>query len=285
GHTRRAYAKAAVQFLDWCELQGMKLEEVDPVRAALYFRGLKKAYKVRTVKLHLSACKNLFGWFVTEGVIRGGNPLASIKGPKLSLTKGETPHLSKEEVKTLFDSLTGLGIKDYRDRAMLAILFYAWIRVNALVQMNVSDYQKTSDGFYTLKVVEKGSKHREIPAHHKVVTYVNAYLKAAQIDPQDEQQKTLPLFRTLSRTKQLSENRLDQPNLFRMIRARAKDANIRTDINNHTGRTTGITTYLESGGQREEAQRIAGHADPRTTQLYDRRDLRISQSEIEKVQY
>jgi site-specific recombinase XerD len=36
-------------------------------------------------------------------------------------------------------------------------------------------------------------------------------------------------------------------------------------------RATGITNYLENGGTLEVAQRIAGHADSRTTKLYDRR--------------
>jgi hypothetical protein len=36
-------------------------------------------------------------------------------------------------------------------------------------------------------------------------------------------------------------------------------------------RATGITNYLKNGGTLEVAQRIASHADSRTTELYDRR--------------
>lgn len=53
----------------------------------------------------------------------------------------------------------------------------------------------------------------------------------------------------------------------------------------HSSRGTGITTFLENGGQLEQAQDIAGHADPRTTRLYDRRNDRIGRAEIERVQY
>ena len=38
----------------------------------------------------------------------------------------------------------------------------------------------------------------------------------------------------------------------------------------HTFRATGITAYLSNGGTLEHAQRIAGHASPKTTKLYDR---------------
>jgi hypothetical protein len=43
----------------------------------------------------------------------------------------------------------------------------------------------------------------------------------------------------------------------------------------HSFRVTGITNYLENGGTLEVAQRIAGHADSRTTKLYDRRGQEV----------
>ncbi len=39
---------------------------------------------------------------------------------------------------------------------------------------------------------------------------------------------------------------------------------------NHSWRATGITVFLENGGAIEMAQYMAGHADTRTTKLYDR---------------
>ena len=38
---------------------------------------------------------------------------------------------------------------------------------------------------------------------------------------------------------------------------------------------TGITNFLENDGTLEAAQRIAGHADSRTTKLYDRRGQKV----------
>ena len=46
---------------------------------------------------------------------------------------------------------------------------------------------------------------------------------------------------------------------------------------------TRITIYLDNGGLLEHAQEIAGHADPRTTKLYDRTRDAISLDEIEKI--
>ncbi|ARU43091.1 hypothetical protein CCB81_02560 [Armatimonadetes bacterium Uphvl-Ar2] len=50
-------------------------------------------------------------------------------------------------------------------------------------------------------------------------------------------------------------------------------------------RATGIIAVLENGGQREVAQRIAGHADSRTTKGYDRRATRLELSEIIQIRF
>lgn len=68
-----------------------------------------------------------------------------------------------------------------------------------------------------------------------------------------------------------------------MVRRRLKQANISTKAGNHMFRASGITVYLENGGQVEYAQAMAGHESPRTTKLYDRRDEAVSLDEVEKI--
>jgi integrase/recombinase XerD len=68
-----------------------------------------------------------------------------------------------------------------------------------------------------------------------------------------------------------------------MVRRRAADAEVNAPIGNHSFRAIGITDYMENGGDITVAQRMAGHANIKTTQVYDRRDDEISFSEIERV--
>ena len=76
---------------------------------------------------------------------------------------------------------------------------------------------------------------------------------------------------------------MSRQDAWRMIKRRAKQAGITTKIGNHSFRGTGITNYLENGGSLSEAQRMAGHSDPRTTRLYDRRDQKITRGEVERI--
>jgi integrase/recombinase XerD len=51
----------------------------------------------------------------------------------------------------------------------------------------------------------------------------------------------------------------------------------------HTFRATGITTYLENGGELETTQHIAVCASANMTRIYDHRDQKVEQEEIERV--
>jgi len=61
-----------------------------------------------------------------------------------------------------------------------------------------------------------------------------------------------------------------------MVRRRAQVAGITTEVCNHTFRGTGITAYLENGGTLEKTRQMAAHTSTRTTQLYDRREDRVT---------
>jgi integrase len=60
-----------------------------------------------------------------------------------------------------------------------------------------------------------------------------------------------------------------------MLKRRLKQAGLPAHYSSHSFRATGITDFLENDGTLEAAQRIAGHADSRTTKLYDRRGQKV----------
>ena len=81
----------------------------------------------------------------------------------------------------------------------------------------------------------------------------------------------------------MTEWALDENDVLRMIKKRARAAGLPTTIGCHTFRATGITAYLENGGTLEKAQQIAAYASPRTTKLYDRTNDTVTLEEIERI--
>ena len=109
--------------------------------------------------------------------------------------------------------------------------------------------------------MRKAAKEHELPCHHNLEEYLDAYIAAAGIaDDLDG-----PLFRTTGR-KTGKQHTMWQQDAYRMIRRRAKAAGIKTRIGNHTFHATGITTYLRNDGKLEQAQTMANHSSPRGRQ-------------------
>jgi integrase len=118
-----------------------------------------------------------------------------------------------------------------------------------------------------------------VPAHHKAEAFVDAYGDIGGL----WQDKKGPLFRSVDKHRELTDRQMDRNDVLRMIKRRAKEAELPPTTCCHTFRATGITAYLENGGTIENAQVIAAHESPRTTKLYDRTGDDITLDEIERI--
>ena len=278
-NTRKAYARAAAAFLHWCEAKGIdRLQDVQPVHVAGYVEQLGRTMSPPSVKQHLACIRMLFDWLVT-GQVMPSNPAHAVRGPRHSVSKGSTPVLSSEEATALLKDMDVSTVVGLRDRALIAVMTYTFARVGAVVALNVEDYYPQKKRWW-LRLREKNGKVNEMPCHHKLEAYLDAYISAAGI----AEDRKGPLFRAaIRRTKTLSDHAMSRTDVWYMVRRRAVDADIETSIGCHTFRATGITDYLTNGGKLEIAQRMAGHSNAKTTGLYDRRNDDISVSEVERV--
>jgi integrase/recombinase XerD len=278
-NTRAAYARAAAEFLHWCE--GRKiggLDHVQPVHVATYIEQLGERMKPPSVKQHLACIRMLFDWLVIGQVVPV-NPAHSVRGPRHSVSKGVTPVLSSEEATALLNGMDVSSVVGLRDRAVIAVMTYTFARVGAVVALNVENYYSQKKRWW-LRLHEKNGKVNEMPCHHKLESFLDAYIDAAGV----ERDRKGPLFRAaIGKTKKLGPGRMSRQDVWYMVRRRAVDAGIETPIGCHTFRATGITDYLTNGGRIEVAQRMAGHSNAKTTGLYDRRNDDISVGEVERI--
>jgi integrase/recombinase XerC len=277
-HTRRAYFRAAEEFLTWCGDAGvLSIAAVRPVHVATWIEAATRELAAPSVKQRLAAIRHLFDWLVTGQVVPV-NPAGSVRGPRHVVTSGQTPVLDPSEARALIDSIDVATHAGLRDRALIALMVYSFARIGAALGMAVEDVYTQNIRLW-VRLREKGGKRHAMPCHHNLEEYLTAYLDGADLrsDPKG------PLFRTIGRgTSKLTRRVLPQANAYAMIRRRAAAAGIATKLGNHSFRATGITAYLKNGGTLEKAAAMANHASTRTTQLYDRRRDEVSLDEADR---
>ncbi len=278
-HTRRAYARAAAEFLAWCQGAGVtSLPQVQPMHVAGWIELQGREVSAPSVKQRLAAIRHLFDWLVTGHIVEG-NPAASVRGPRHVVRTGKTPVLEPAEARRLLDSIDTSTPAGLRDKALIGLMVYSFARVGAALAMRVEDVY-TQNRRLWVRLHEKGGKHHAMPCHHSLEEIMEAYIAGAGLADNPKG----PLFRTIGRgTGELTRTSLPQANAHAMIRRRAAAAGIETRIGTHSFRATGITAYLNNGGTLEKAAAMANHASTRTTQLYDRRRDEMSLDEVERI--
>jgi integrase/recombinase XerD len=280
-NTRRAYYRAACGFFAWTQSRGVPLGAIRPPHVAAYVEEqLARGQSRPSVKQALAALRMLFDWLVVGQVVPV-NPAASVRGPKHVVKTGKTPVLGKDEMRDLVEAIDTSHVVGLRDRALIALMAYSFARIGAAVSMRVEDYFVKGRRSW-VRLHEKGGKEHEMPAHHCLEEYLDAYIEAAGI----ADDKKGPLFRTTrGRSRELTANPMLPSDAWDMVRRRAKNARIETPIGCHTFRATGITNYLENGGTLEKAQQMAAHESAKTTKLYDRTNDTITLDEVERIAF
>ena len=204
-NTRRAYARAASDFAAWCKKRDIAvLDRVQPVHVARYIEELQKQMAAPSVKLHLAALRMLFDWLVIGHVIEV-NPASSVRGPKHRAKKRKTAVLAAEETRQLLNMIEPTSAVGLRDRALIALMVYAFARVGAVLKMRTEDVYVQRRRTW-VRLHEKGGKRHEMPCHHTLDEYLQAYMDDEKLDAEPKQF----LFRTaIGRTGQLSMTQAD----------------------------------------------------------------------------
>ena len=290
-HTQKAYMAAVKRFLAWCEGQGVELPTITPGQVGQYLVGLGGSAAKRN--LHLAALRGFFDRLVNRHVVVL-NPAATAKGVKDRVIEGKTPEITLEQARTLLASIRvakkttndeGQEVETpllvgLRDRAILATLKFTACRAGAVAKLRLGDFQH--DGAqYVLRFQEKGGKSREIPVRHDLEGMIRDYLDMAGIAAEA---KDRPLFRsTRRRTKQLTGNAMTSKAICELVKRRLKDAGLPDRLSPHSFRVAAVTDLLTQGVPLEDVQYLAGHSEPRTTGLYDRRKKRVTRNIVERI--
>ena len=279
-HTRRAYHRAVKRFLDWCEARGLELTQISPADVGNYLDSLELATSSK--KQVLAGLRHFFDGLVTRHAVVL-NPAASVRAERYQVIEGKTPEITVKQARRLLTSIDTSDIVGLRDKSIIAILIYTAARVGAVAKLKCKDLYDTGDQ-HCLRFQDKGGKSREIPVRHDLQRLLTSsdYLRSAAI--QTEVGPDRPLFRTVvRRTKRLTERPMTAGDIGRMIKRRMRAAGLPERLSPHSFRVATITDLLSQGVPLEDVQNLAGHADPRTTRLYDRRHRQVTRNIVERI--
>lgn len=276
-HTRRAYLHAVRQFLDWCEAHELELRQITPAWVGTYYDQLPAA--IPTKKLHLAALRCFFDRLVLRHAVVL-NPAASVRGDRYQLVEGKTPEITVEQARMLLASIRPDDIGGLRDRAIISTLIYTAARIGAVARLRIGSIAQDGSQ-WQVRFLEKGGKVRDIPMRDDLAGCLMAYVERSGLRSASGDG---PLFRRLTRRgKVLTAVAMTADDMGRMIKRRIANASLPAPLSPHSFRVATITDLLSQGIPLEDVQHLAGHADPRTTRLYDRRKKHVTRSIVDKI--
>jgi integrase/recombinase XerD len=270
-HTRRAYKEDVLHFMRSVGVASRDdLRKVSRASVIAWMRIMESQdAKPRTVRRRLAALSSLFNHLIEQHVITA-SPVQTIKRPKVNRRTGVTKAFSPQQARTLLDAPDDNTLGGLRDRAILSVLLQAGPRRAEVASMRVKNFHQDG-GYWSIQYTKKGDQEHSLSLNPQTVTRIRQYLDAGgHGDDLDG-----PLFRTTKTSKLKPENKdrfLSDDLIDRIVRKYMKQVpNCERGFSAHSCRATFATNALEKGCPLEDVQEALGHADSRTTKLYDKR--------------
>lgn len=208
----------------------------------------------RTRAHYLTVLKTYFQFLCDEEKI-SVNPCELILSP--SLPKMLPKYLSIEEVDCLFDISLNTPY-DYRNKAMLELLYATGMRISELISLKVQDINFDEDFVH---VMGKGDKDRIIPfndtSHQCLYEYLTCYR------PQLLKNKESDCLFLNNRMKGISRQ-----GFFKILKTLCIEKGIKKEVSPHVLRHSFATHLLNGGADLRIVQELLGHVDISTTQIY-----------------
>ena len=179
-----------------------------------------------------------------------------------------TRSFSQNEARKILDAPDTETLMGLRDRAILSLGFQSGLRRSEIVKLKVGDYFINA-GYPSIRVRRKGGKKGDMALNPNTAQRIETYMEKAG----NKEDKESALFLAVKGKKGQDDRRhLDSKRVEAILFRYCKQVGIPTSgYSAHSMRATFITRALDNGAPLEDVQAAAGHVDPSTTKLYDRR--------------
>lgn len=261
--SRATYGRELRQFCSWLRETGLdrrmdtlRREDILAYRDHLAEAG-KSAY---TVSGYLVAVRRLFEWLEAEKVYP--NVARGVKGAKKA--RGfRKDCLTPAQIRRSLEAIDRSTLEGLRDYALVNLLARTGLRTIEVSRAELGDLRQES-GEAVLWIQGKGRDTKDdfVLLVEDTLRPIQEWLKARP-----------PLTRYAPLFCSLSLKNYGEPLTTRSISRIAKNALLRAGLNSdrltaHSFRHTAVTLAIKGGASLEQAQAMARHTDPRTTQVY-----------------
>ena len=265
-NTIKNYRDDIIIFNNFLDSKNIKINDVnyDLIREYLkYLHNLK--YTSKSVVRIISSLRGLFKYLVHNKIIKD-NPMTLVSNPKVE--RKLPKYLEYNELEKLIntpDIKTDIGI---RDSLVLEMLYSTGIRVSELVNIKISDIDKSNK---EIRILGKGSKERIVLFGNVLLDKLNLYLNTVYAKYNIKNSPYLFLNH--------HGNKLNDRIVRMIFDDNMMKAGINKKISPHTLRHTYATHMLNSGADIKTVGDLLGHESISTTTIY----THLSNEQLKRV--
>lgn len=254
-NTRNAYSSDLIEYIKFLKLNNINdSSKITGKNINDYIIELSKNIASRSVNRKIVSIKSFHKFMTREGIVKS-NISSNIDSPKMGHYLPKV--LNMEEIDTLLDIKPKTAF-DYRNKAMLELMYASGLRVSELVNLQLDDIDLK---MAIVRCMGKGSKERMIPlgdvAVHYLTTYIRTYRSAL-----------LKRYQTNNLFLNNHGRELTRQGFFVILKNIAVEKGIKKEFSPHTLRHSFATHLLEHGADLRSIQELLGHSDISTTQIY-----------------
>ncbi len=263
-NTLAAYRRDIAVWESWAAESGLDPVSADTAAierhlAELRAQGRNPASMARST----TALRGLFRFLVSEGDL-DGDPTTDLRSPRIPRRLPKA--LDEDQVIMLLDSVSGTEPADYRDRALLEVLYGTGARISEVVGLSLLDLQG-DDGL--LRVFGKGAKERLVPLGGPARMALDRWL-----DRGGRPRMAPARWARRSDAEAVFLNtrggRLSRQGAWAVVHQRAERVGLGDMVSPHVLRHSCASHMLAHGADIRVVQEVLGHVSIATTQIYTR---------------
>jgi integrase/recombinase XerD len=252
-NTLEAYRRDIQKFSGFLHEEGKKITTFQKSNLLDFINHLRDSgNQPTTLARNIASLRGLCKFMLMEGIIKN-DPIENLSTPKG--WKRVPRVIGTDDVSSVLKKPEGNNLS-LRDRAILETIYSAGLRASEVINLKMDDINFEA-GFMT--VTGKGSKQRVIPINEQALTTITQYIEESR--PEILKKRTSNYLFLAKGGRPMTRQRL-----WQLIKTYS--AGLSTKISPHTLRHCFASHLLDGGADLRALQKMLGHTDISTTQIY-----------------